>query len=69
MPGDADGLAFQNQTEDLPLATSRLASSRSVATISLTNWAKEVFGFQPSFSRALLANRKTNFKDGLGTVR
>ena len=44
------------QTEGLPLATSRLASARSLATISLTSWANDVFGFQPSFSRALLAS-------------
>ena len=44
------------QTGGLPLATSRRASARSLATISLTSWANDVFGFQPSFSRALLAS-------------
>ena len=44
------------QTGFLPLATSRRAIARSPATISLTSSAKVVFGFQPSFLRALLAS-------------
>ena len=56
MAGDEDRLAFQLKRNACHWPTSRLASSRSLATMSFTSCAKLVFGFQPSFCRALLAS-------------
>ena len=56
MAGDEDRLAFQLKRGSCHWRSPACAISRSAATISLTSWANGVFGFQPSFSRALLAS-------------